>query len=266
MQILLVVWGETGRQRNVRLDKNIFVIGREESCDLILADALVSRRHATIVLTEDEYYIADMGSTNGTKLNDERVDRNPKRLFHGDEILIGNTVINFVDRTLETQTLSDLSHATLERINMGVPHETPAEMLRAQKSKAIQKAFISHSSEDDEFITQLANDLTRKGSISTWVDHQDIQGGSDWDDKVREALNECSHMILVLTPASITSRNVKVEWRFFLDRDKPIFPVMKLDCQLPLLLSFHQVIDFISDYEKGLANLVEALKQMPTVK
>ncbi|MDR3037698.1 MAG: sigma 54-interacting transcriptional regulator [Candidatus Adiutrix sp.] len=49
------------------------VLGRAPECDLILFDRSASRQHAEIFMVEDKYFIADLGSTNGTLVNDQPI-------------------------------------------------------------------------------------------------------------------------------------------------------------------------------------------------
>lgn len=68
-------------------------LGRSRQCDVHVTDANVSRRHAEVRRQGSEYWIVDLGSTNGTRLNDERVER--AALGDGDRITIGATEIVF---------------------------------------------------------------------------------------------------------------------------------------------------------------------------
>lgn len=63
------------------------VIGRAPDCDIMLYDLRVSRRHARIVRDGDALTIEDLGSSNGTWRNGERVERAP--LAEGDTIALG---------------------------------------------------------------------------------------------------------------------------------------------------------------------------------
>jgi len=69
-----------------------FVIGRNETSDLVLDSPLVpkmvSRRHATVVSSTDAVLLQDCGSTNGTYVNGRRVGH--ETLRHGDQIIVGN--------------------------------------------------------------------------------------------------------------------------------------------------------------------------------
>lgn len=103
--------------------------------------------------------------------------------------------------------------------------------------------FISHSSHDDNFVNDLRRSLVRLGYM-VWVDHYDIPAGHHWDDVVEDALRRSFAMILVLSPDSVKSRNVKVEWHEFLELGRPIVPVRYRDCVVPLLIRHLNYVDF----------------------
>jgi hypothetical protein len=54
-------------------EKNIIKIGRAMDNDIVIADFVISKCHAQIVLFHDMYFVVDMKSTNGTKVNDKEV-------------------------------------------------------------------------------------------------------------------------------------------------------------------------------------------------
>lgn len=68
-------------------------IGRRDTCDLVINDASVSRRHAQIAYRGGEYIITDLGSTNGVYVNGVRVGT--KVLAPGDAIKMGTTLCVF---------------------------------------------------------------------------------------------------------------------------------------------------------------------------
>jgi pSer/pThr/pTyr-binding forkhead associated (FHA) protein len=69
------------------------VIGRSKDCDIQLADANVSRRHAELRQEGASYWIVDLGSTNGLEVNGKRVKR--AKLRSGDTITLGSTELTF---------------------------------------------------------------------------------------------------------------------------------------------------------------------------
>jgi hypothetical protein len=72
------------------------VLGRDASADITVPDPAVSRRHARIHRGADEVWMEDLGSTNGTYVNGDRLTV-PYRLRDGDEVKLGNTQAIFHD-------------------------------------------------------------------------------------------------------------------------------------------------------------------------
>jgi FHA domain len=68
------------------------VIGRGAECDLRLDDTFVSQEHARIFAKDGSWYVEDLGSTNGTFVNEQRLSA-PAMLTTGDRIRIGTTVL-----------------------------------------------------------------------------------------------------------------------------------------------------------------------------
>jgi DNA-binding winged helix-turn-helix (wHTH) protein len=85
-----LIWGD----REITLHRGENVIGRDDGVILWIDDNSVSRRHARIVVDEQEAVLEDLGSKNGTLLRGERVE-SPARLVDEDLITIGPASITF---------------------------------------------------------------------------------------------------------------------------------------------------------------------------
>jgi pSer/pThr/pTyr-binding forkhead associated (FHA) protein len=70
------------------------VIGRSSELDMVLVEEMVSRKHARIALSEGTISIEDLGSTNGTFVNGEKVQQGTLR--EGDRVLIGTNILKVV--------------------------------------------------------------------------------------------------------------------------------------------------------------------------
>lgn len=88
------------------------------------------------------------------------------------------------------------------------------------------EVFVSYSRADwDHFAEPLVTHLRRHG-FKVWVDQHLLRGGHDWLDEINGALDMSDFMVLCLSPDSIRSKYVKLEYRTFFQADKPIIPVM----------------------------------------
>jgi hypothetical protein len=81
------------------------VIGRSSELDMVLVEDMVSRKHAKIAVQGGKISIEDLGSTNGTFVNGEKV--RTARLKEGDRILIGTSILKLVVAGAESSQLSD---------------------------------------------------------------------------------------------------------------------------------------------------------------
>ena len=72
------------------ISQEITIVGREAINDLVVNDPEVSRRHCRLMLDKGGYLIEDLGSTNGTFVNGQRVT-SPVPLYHGDTIELGKS-------------------------------------------------------------------------------------------------------------------------------------------------------------------------------
>ncbi|MFC8848879.1 MULTISPECIES: FHA domain-containing protein [unclassified Micromonospora] len=93
---LLTVAGGPMRGASFRLSAAPQVIGRASTVEVSVDDAHLSRRHASVRLAADGVWLEDLGSTNGTWLNDRRIEA-PELLSDGDVIRLGRTELRFFD-------------------------------------------------------------------------------------------------------------------------------------------------------------------------
>jgi diguanylate cyclase (GGDEF)-like protein len=90
---LVIVYG-TELGRRLPLAHSTFTIGRSSKCDLFIDQEAVSRHHARIVRNGECHVITDLKSSNGTRVNDERIIE--RALGDGDRIKVGQTLLAFL--------------------------------------------------------------------------------------------------------------------------------------------------------------------------
>jgi len=88
---LVVTAGDPG-WREFKLEGES-VIGRDESCDVLIRQPWISRRHARIIPARGRYFLEDLKTPNGTNLNGRKITR--AELHDGDRITLGNCELAF---------------------------------------------------------------------------------------------------------------------------------------------------------------------------
>src|SRR5580692_5442763 len=104
-----------------------YVIGRDPGCEVQLDVELVSRRHAQLTVNFDHALIEDLGSSNGTFVNGQRVTE-PTRLWPNQKIQIGAATMEL--RRLKSAPSLD---ASLAPQTAAVQRLLPEELLREKK-------------------------------------------------------------------------------------------------------------------------------------
>lgn len=91
-----LVWQRAdGARVEFALDGEAHAVGRDEDVAIRVDEPLVSRRHATLERRGDGWVVVDLGSTNFTRVNGQRV-RRERELAHGDELSFGRARLLFL--------------------------------------------------------------------------------------------------------------------------------------------------------------------------
>ena len=105
----LIVNPTSSNRREIPLSRTtILTIGRDPSNDLVLPDAMVSRRHAVVEHRGKQFFLRDCSSANGSVVNGDRVSERPLR--DGDLVAIGSMRLLFRDEVMEASGGKVLAH------------------------------------------------------------------------------------------------------------------------------------------------------------
>src|SRR4051812_3294598 len=116
MGVVMVMFRADGQRRSFSISRDVTVIGRREDCDLRIPLGDVSRKHCRLILDGDVIKVEDLGSSNGTYRNGERVQQT--ELTAGDTLQIGPVVFVLqvdgfpADEDLAPVTVQSASAAT----------------------------------------------------------------------------------------------------------------------------------------------------------
>ena len=131
--------------------------------------------------------------------------------------------------------------------------------------------FISYSSKDREKAEQLTELLVSAG-LSVWIDKQGIGAATSWSGEISKAIEDCKALVLLLSPTSIESDNVRKEVSLAAERKKKILPLDLEPVTLPHDLAYHLAgiqrtsMTNIDSIIRALGKLGLEATQAPTLK
>ena len=113
------------------------VVGRSNECDITLAAAHLSRRHAELIVKEGLLYVKDLGSSNGTYVNGQRIQE--ARVKRGDDLKFDTLSFGVIGPS------DDLDKTTVRTVPKGMPKTAPAKSRPAQGRPAARTAAKGQS-------------------------------------------------------------------------------------------------------------------------
>ena len=162
-----------GGEFPIATDKQI-VVGRSSDLDMVLVEDMVSRKHARIAMQGDQIWIEDLGSTNGTFVNGEKIKR--ARLKEGDRVLIGTSILKVIagdaprerrwTRSASSRTSAHARRTSQQRTMSGSIEEVPLPDLLQLFGTSKKSGVLVIRTDDD-----VGRIYLRKGMICL-RDHQ----------------------------------------------------------------------------------------------
>lgn len=144
MPALNIVTGD-GQESSYPIEKDVLNIGRSKTCDIILSDYTVSRKHARVSWTPQGYILSDLGSHNGTSVNGTRIEQH--LLKDSDRVRIGASTLTFLEKPAQPAAVPAKPKTV---IHDNVPDQREEEILRSgpiHEKETEQELLVSIKSE-----------------------------------------------------------------------------------------------------------------------
>jgi len=126
----------------------------------------------------------------------------------------------------------------------------------------MKRVFISYSRRDAEMVDKITKVLESAG-IDVWIDRSDISGGSVWRESIVNGIEQCNVFILALSPASVSSDNVRKELDIAEGFKKKILPVQLLPTSIPNIFKYQlgglQIIDLSNNFNIGVNQIINVV-------
>ncbi len=114
---------EAGSQ--IVIDRAVVLVGRSADCDAVIDFSFkISRMHCVLVQVDADYYIRDLGSMNGVRINGERIEKAVK-LVQGAEVAIGDVNFQFHANVQPAPRVAVRSHVGAKEMPLLVDESMP---------------------------------------------------------------------------------------------------------------------------------------------
>jgi len=135
------------------LSQETMTIGRQYDNDIHIDNLAVSAHHAKILTILNDSFIEDLGSTNGTYINGQRINKHA--LQHGEVIVIGKHTLTYVNDTADAGTANFENTIVLRPDAAGMPSEQVQsnKQLEASISKIASDLATDNASDSDSMRT-----------------------------------------------------------------------------------------------------------------
>jgi hypothetical protein len=140
--------------------------------------------------------------------------------------------------------------------------------MSSSKKPTYYDLFISHSAKDKEFVLKLAHDLKNVG-FKIWLDQWELNLGDSIARAVSNAIMNSRFLLVVMSPDYFVSSWTSAEYMAAMqeeidDKHVKVIPLMYRDCDVPLMLSAKNWVDFRDpeQYQVAFKHLVSGLKSL----
>ncbi|MBC8108950.1 MAG: FHA domain-containing protein [Anaerolineae bacterium] len=142
MQVVLVMFRGEGERRSFSITRDVTVVGRREDCDFRIPLGEISRKHCRIIKDDETLKVEDLGSSNGTFHNGERVQS--CELSPGDTLQVGS--VAFVVQIDGTPVDEELQPVTAGSRRTEAPMGDPEDSQVTLQSSKTANGNGSHDS------------------------------------------------------------------------------------------------------------------------
>jgi diguanylate cyclase (GGDEF)-like protein len=170
--LVMIAGSELGRR--IDLGAEAVEIGRSEQCTVCVDSDQVSRRHAVIQRVLGRYYVVDQNSTNGTFINERRIET--QKLEDGDQIRVGKTVLKYMESHVELQYIQHIDNLANQDSLTGAYNKRYFDEALAREIRRARQAGapfglivfdVDHFKKINDTHGHVAGDTVLKGVVDT---------------------------------------------------------------------------------------------------
>ena len=180
---MVAVLHPTGPGSQIVIDRAVVLVGRSPDCDAIIEfSPKISRMHCVLLQVDADYYLRDLGSMNGVRVNGERVEKIAK-LVHGAEVAIGDVIFQFHANVQPPPRLQIRTHEVAKGLPVLIDESAPLlDAHLIDNAEFIDDAPVVEIMREIDFVDDIVDELEFIGEIEVIEDVEIIDEVAVIDD------------------------------------------------------------------------------------
>jgi len=260
-------------------------IGRDLNNDIVIPEPEASRNHIRLTLLNNQYAIEDLGTLNGTYVNDVRIE-DTMLLRPNDIIRIGTSVEilyttkpkgeepSLIPSDALPSVVADEPSTTRVPTNSVKPlvptsrHTSSSNLHSLSAGELVDHVFLAYAPSEWSAVAGKLFVYLEDNEIPVWAPQGVTPDSDDWQLAINQALSECSCLIVILSPLAMDAPYVRRAARYFFVREKPVFVLKYQPTEnLPMALRNIPAITYEPHSEEhGFRTILAALRKLSIYK
>lgn len=233
--VLMIRRGNVARPDPYPMNSPEITIGRALDNEIVIPEPQVSKHHMRLARENDGYTLEDLGSLNGTYVNEERL-KGKMTLKIGDIVRVGTAL----EMTYTNENISSTGTHEVPRTEPDTVRDLralPTSMTTTTEVRTGQlqsHLFLLSARDDREQVAEKLYLFLKAQQVAAWIDRS-LQPESDtWNRAVEHALIESPCLIAALTQDSVNRVYVQRTLRTFINKDRPVLLLLQDQVRVPM--------------------------------
>ncbi|MCU0512876.1 MAG: FHA domain-containing protein [Anaerolineae bacterium] len=223
------------------LENKEVTLGRSMENDIVIPEPEVSKQHMRLVRSDDGYVLEDIGSLNGTYINDVRLaEHSPTLLRIGDVVRVGTSLeMRYTDESLlkTKSTRKTAEHLPARDTSPAIAKQHQTQALKAIKAEALDRhVFLAYARSEWDTVSSKLFAYLRDHGIAVWVDQALNPETEAWNQALEQVLTEGACLLVVASPEAVGTPYVRRSVNRFIARGKPVVVLGYKETNLPMML------------------------------
>lgn len=264
--MLLIRRGNTSKPDPYPMNSPEITIGRALDNEIVIPEPQVSKHHMRLLREQDGYFLEDLGSLNGTYVNEVRISGTvPLNL--GDTVRVGTALeLTYTNENINATGTHEVARTEPDTVRdlrdlRGMPRMGDATEIRTGQLQS--HLFLMSGRDDREQVAEKLFLFLRAQQVPVWIDRSLTPDSESWNRALEHALIETPCLIATLTPDSVNRPYVQRAIRTFINKDRPVLLLRDENVRVPMFARNCPSILYNTEYlEPAFRALLMELKRL----